>query len=412
MDLVQQLQTVIGSLRSGRLEGEEGVKLAVLLPILHALGWNYADPGSFKPEYSAGPGRVDYALLCHGRPQVFIEAKRRGGLNVRAEEQLFRYASNNGVPLLVLTDGSLWDFYLSMADGPPEMRRFCRLELRDEDRLSEYASVLESYLHRQCIASGEARRKAEKCLESSRDRKSARAAIPDAWNALLNEPDELLCDLLASKVHDESGINPDPDDLREFLTSLSSVPKGLPPMHRSPMDQRSVPNMEGSSRRVSGLRTSTPPLVEVGRTKMTELSSQLLPGESKGEESRESLQGIVYDLMRIALEIYPSLLDKETISYLENTKNPVGTKLAYPLIRSISKGRCIGKYSRYKRTIYAGRWHVCTEWNKTHHPHNAERLAEWVTSLTASTDDLEARESLAGIRERLSIWAENTKPHR
>ena len=371
------------------------------------MDWNYADPGSLKPEYSAGPGRVDYALLCHGRPQVFVEAKRRGGLNVRAEEQLFRYASNNGVPLLVLTDGSRWDFYLSMADGPPEMRRFCRLELRDEDGLSEYASGLESYLRRQCVASGEARRKAERCLESSRDRETARAAIPDAWNALLNEPDELLCDLLASKVHDESGINPDPDDLREFLTSLSPVPKGLPPILRSSMDQRNFPNMEGSSRPVSGLSTSTSPVDDVGRTKMTELPSQLLPDKSEGEER---LQDIVYELMRIVLEIYPSLLDKETISYLENTKNPMGTKLAYPLIRSISKGRDFSGHSRYKRNTFAGRWYVCSQWNKAYHSHNAERLAEWVTSLIADADNLEAGECLAGILERLSVWAEKSKP--
>ena len=156
------LKKAILNLRSDRLEREEDVKLAVILPILDALDWNPADPGALRPEYPAGPGRVDYALLCHGRPQVFVEAKRRGALDARAKAQLFGYASNNGVPLLILSDGLCWDFYLSMADGVPEERRFDRLELRDEDEVPEYAKALDEWLRKRHVASGEARRGAEK----------------------------------------------------------------------------------------------------------------------------------------------------------------------------------------------------------------------------------------------------------
>lgn len=171
-------------------------------------------------------------LLCHGRPQVFIEAKRRGTLSARAEEQLFRYAVNNGVPLLVLTDGYHWDFYLSMADGPPEAQRFYRLELCDENRLPDYAEVLETHLRRRYVASGEAQRNAEKRLESDRERWRAHEALPEAWNALLNEPDELLCDLLADKLHDKSGNNPNPDYIEELLKNLPLIPKRSVPMHQ------------------------------------------------------------------------------------------------------------------------------------------------------------------------------------
>ena len=110
MSLEAILKTAIVNLRSGRLEREEDVKLAVILPILQALDWNPADPGSLRPEYPVSSGRVDYALLCHGRPQVFVEAKRRGALDVRAEVQLFGYAVNNGVPLLVFERRPLLGF--------------------------------------------------------------------------------------------------------------------------------------------------------------------------------------------------------------------------------------------------------------------------------------------------------------
>lgn len=86
---------------------------------------------------------MDYALLCHGCPQIFIEAKRRGVLDVRAEEQLFGYTSDQGVPLPVLTDGDHWDFFLSMADGLPEDRRFCHLKLFHEAEIPQYMEFLE-----------------------------------------------------------------------------------------------------------------------------------------------------------------------------------------------------------------------------------------------------------------------------
>ena len=225
------LKKAILNLRSGRLEREEDVKLAVILPILDALDWNPADPGALRPEYPAGPGRVDYALLCHGRPQVFVEAKRRGALDVRAEAQLFGYASNNGVPLLVLSDGRCWDFYLSMADGVPEERRFDRLELRDEDEVPEYAKTLDEWLRKRHVASGEARRGAENRLESDRSRARAREAIPQAWTDLLSEPDGLLCDLLADEVRDRTGVEPRRSDIEEFLRRLPvSRPSSAPPV--------------------------------------------------------------------------------------------------------------------------------------------------------------------------------------
>ena len=106
-----------------------------------------------------------------------------------------------------MSDGRYWDFYLSMADGPPVERRFHRLELRDEDRVPEYAEVLETWLCKRQVASGEARRSAEDRLEGDRSRMRAREAMPEAWNVLLSEPDGLLCDLLADKVKGEVGVH-------------------------------------------------------------------------------------------------------------------------------------------------------------------------------------------------------------
>ena len=107
-------------------------------------------------------GKVDYALLDGRIPLVFIEAKRIGAVDVGGEEQLFGYAAHKGVPLLILTDGDRWDFYLSMAEGVPEERRFYRLELSEfEQRNCEYLDFLGKHLRKDHVLSREAKRSAE-----------------------------------------------------------------------------------------------------------------------------------------------------------------------------------------------------------------------------------------------------------
>ena len=53
--------------------------MALIDPLLSALGWDTSDPGLVLPEYSSdsSSGRADYALLRpDGRPAAFIEAKK------------------------------------------------------------------------------------------------------------------------------------------------------------------------------------------------------------------------------------------------------------------------------------------------------------------------------------------------
>ena len=401
MTLETILKKAILNLRSGRLEREEDVKTAVILPILNALDWDPADPGSLRPEYPAGSGRVDYALLCHGRPQVFVEAKRRGALDARAEEQLFGYAANNGVPLLVLSDGLCWDFYLSMADGHPEERRFRRLELRDEDRVPQYAEALEDCLRKRQVASGEARRGAENRLEDDRSRNRAREAIPDAWNSLLNEPDELLCDLLADGVRDRIGVAPRRSDVEQFLQRLPAADslskrsdrRWSRQPERLATDGRWGNSPEAGASRIGG----------GGSRRQDSAAAASSAPSSEATHDGESLQDIVRDLMRTILEDFPETLNLEQIGRLETERNSLGLKIGnHALLRSISDGPKIGGHNRYWTPPFAGRWHVCSQWSKQDHRHNTETLSTWVKSLIAGSEDGGARDRLLDILNRLS----------
>ena len=225
MSLEQTLRTVIGRLNSGSLDNEAQVKSAVVLPVLRELGWDDADPNAFKPEFAVDRRFVDYALLDCGKPLVFIEAKHVGAKVGKGEEQLFGYASNKGVPLLALTNGWFWDFYLSMAEGPPNDRRFYSLDLHRGDKISEYVDFLDQHLRKVRVVSGEARLSAEELLSNNRTRQRACDTIPEAWRALVEERDEILRDLLAERVESKCGAKPDIGDVDAFLTSLRTLKK-------------------------------------------------------------------------------------------------------------------------------------------------------------------------------------------
>lgn len=234
MTLEQTLRKVIGHLNSGSLDSEAAVKASVVLPVLRKLGWDDTDPNEVKPEFPVDGKFVDYALIGDGKPLVFIEAKHVHAKVGTGEEQLFGYASHKGIPLLILTNGRCWDFYLSMAAGLPADRKFYRLDLGLEDKTPDYVEFLEQHLRESQVVSGRAKLSAEELLATKRLREKARRAIPRAWRALVDEGDEILGELLAEKVESDCGAKPGIGDVYSFLTSLrppepKKRPKPAPP---------------------------------------------------------------------------------------------------------------------------------------------------------------------------------------
>lgn len=284
MSLEEALKKAVGRIRSGALENEAQVKQAVILPILRELDWDDSEPDEFVPELSVNEGFVDYALLHAGASQVFIEAKRPGGLDVRAEDQLFRYAVNKGVPFLILTDGDIWDFYLAMAAGVPADRRFYRAELTRGERISEYVDVFEKHLRKSRVVSGKARQAAERRHESNKDREKARRAIPGVWRKLLETPDEMLRDLLAEEVASACGTRPEADDVERFLKELAD--SGVTQTQKPPASAS-----ETSAGKAEKRPRSEPPPQDDGKSK---IRGFILDGERFDTKTAiEALTGIL-----------------------------------------------------------------------------------------------------------------------
>ena len=241
MGVEAALSDAFERLRSNRLTGEEQIKLVVILPVLRALGWDDRNPDAFEPEYRVPNGWVDYALLVRSRPLVFVEAKRLGAMDEDARSQLFGYATNQGIPLLVLTDGEHWEFYLSMEEGKPEDRKFYDFKLYRREDLTECADFLVRHLGRDGVASREA-------LHSARNRLAVKREMPNAWKNLLKEADERLCGLLSEAVERECGIKPDEGHVRQFLSDCARSFSDRMPLSRPSVPDGGFPGREKGRR--------------------------------------------------------------------------------------------------------------------------------------------------------------------
>ena len=127
---------------------EQATREMAVNPVIGALGWDTFNPEEVAREYSVRGGRVDYCLRGQMSNLVLIEVKRSGTELGEHQEQLLRYAFDEGVPLAVLTDGLVWWLYLPMAGGSWEQRRFFRTNLR-EQHSGDAAAAIYRFLNRE-----------------------------------------------------------------------------------------------------------------------------------------------------------------------------------------------------------------------------------------------------------------------
>ena len=98
---------------------ETRTRMALIDPLLCALGWNTADPALVTPEYRVDVGWADYALHGLGtQPIAIIEAKRLGSIVDNHLEQAVGYCIQQGIAYAGVTDGSHWQLYRTFEPVP------------------------------------------------------------------------------------------------------------------------------------------------------------------------------------------------------------------------------------------------------------------------------------------------------
>ena len=135
--LLDELITVIETLKQritdhGAIlqDNETRSRMALIDPLLHVLGWDTTDPFLVIPEYDAGGGQVDYALLGKkGGPTAVIEAKRLGEPLQKYRHKMIRYAKDARINCAGITDGDQWELYDISPRGALQERRILDLQI-------------------------------------------------------------------------------------------------------------------------------------------------------------------------------------------------------------------------------------------------------------------------------------------
>ena len=114
-ELVRCIELIQGRIRTYEAmlrERETRTRMALIDPLLKALGWDVDDPGMVTPEHKVSSGWADYALLRpDGTPAATIEAKKFGTQLKDYRDQMLKYAITDGIKYAGLTDGNNWELY-------------------------------------------------------------------------------------------------------------------------------------------------------------------------------------------------------------------------------------------------------------------------------------------------------------
>ena len=121
---------------------EAGTRLALIDPVLSALGWQLWNPLMVRVESTSQSYRADYILLDTGQnPNIIVEAKPLGAvINAAQRNQLFAYAAKFNAKSAFITNGSDWEHYEDTVSIHKNVLRFQKNLA--SDNINEIATYL------------------------------------------------------------------------------------------------------------------------------------------------------------------------------------------------------------------------------------------------------------------------------
>ena len=128
--VIETLKGRIGDYGQQLQANETRTRMALIDPLLTALGWDVTNPAQVTPEFDVAGRPANYALLnAHRRPAVTIEARKLGEPLDSHRLEMLRCSNELGVPLAGITDGSRWELYDVFKQGGLTDRRLLELSI-------------------------------------------------------------------------------------------------------------------------------------------------------------------------------------------------------------------------------------------------------------------------------------------
>lgn len=219
------------------------IRRVIVEQVLGKLGWPVYNHKVVISEYGIETRRVDYCLHYSHSKKLFIEVKRPSERKLDDhQEQLLNYAFHENVDIAILTNGFTWWFYLPKAGGDWNQRKFYAIDILEQDA-KDVVNRFISFLLKENIDSGKALEEAEKLHKSHERDRTIAEKMPEAWKLIVNEPNELLVDLIAETTEEICGLKPSKERVAEFVRVVLN---GNSAAKITPVP-RKVPNGNGSS---------------------------------------------------------------------------------------------------------------------------------------------------------------------
>ena len=162
---------------------------------------------------------MDYCLKVGEKKAVFLEVKRLIEDLEKYEKQLLEYSFADGVDIAVLTNGLLWWFYLALGTGDWKQRKFFTIDIKQQEPIIA-AKHFREFLGHESISNGNSLKHARSLQASRETDQLIKQTIPEAWEQLIVEPDELLLELLAEKVENMCGHPPELQMIANFIQAV------------------------------------------------------------------------------------------------------------------------------------------------------------------------------------------------
>lgn len=243
--MLEQLNSFIENLKANPKVSsfdEASTKQAIILPLIHILGWNTYNVDEVTPEFLVENRRVDYSLRLNNTNEFFIEVKKIGEDLEKYQEQLLDYSFRQGVELATLTNGITWWFYLPTKKGDWRARKFYTIDIIQQES-NDVASKLVDLLSKNNVQSGKAVQHAESIYKGRLKKKTIEDTLPEAWNKIITEADSLLIDLIAEITEKLCGFKPETEVVKQFLEYHEAEFLISPEILEKPKPQISPPTL-------------------------------------------------------------------------------------------------------------------------------------------------------------------------
>ncbi|TAE27516.1 MAG: hypothetical protein EAZ92_09375 [Candidatus Kapaibacterium sp.] len=198
------------------------LKQAVIMKILHSLGWDAFDLNKVQADHLVAGTTIDYALQTPSNGMIFLHLVMPLDESTHdTQDKILKLAAAENVRIAVLTDGVRWSFFSPHQRGTFNDKEFAHLNLLEQEP-DDTEQVLKHFLTYRIAVSGTAFARAEKICANRMKKKSSNisAAQWQAWTSILQQFGDVFTELIAVEAT-RKGASVSLEDAQKFFAKFT-----------------------------------------------------------------------------------------------------------------------------------------------------------------------------------------------